>query len=323
MLDFIVPLSVGCNCNIHYRALKIAAKDICKVRVMDSISGRLLLKEEKITGFSPLPGLEEKRPLVRRAALIEISGRDSIAAGLLAARSGRFEVMVPTIVYTGSEYGDWKAELDNSRALAAHLRDFHGIDAPDVPVVLGSPRWFHAVSGRFLSELYSIYGFPGICVACHMYCHTVRIPLARELGAFTVVSGERLEHDGRMKINQLDVTLDAYAEVLAEAGIKLESPLMETSLGSEVEDIISGVPGINANTTCQTRCVLEANYRDPKGRMSYREDRLGAYLREFLVPVTRKILEQISAGVDNMDYVEIARKIISERKYIEGTVGNS
>lgn len=290
---------------------------------MDELNETLFLKEEKISGFGRPPGLKKELPAVRGAALIEIAGRDSLAAGLLAARSGRFKVMVPAIVYTGSEYGDWKAELDNSRVLAAHLREVYGIDAPDDPVVLGAPRWFHAVSGRFLSELYGIYGFPGICIACHMYCHAVRVPLAREVGASAVISGERLEHDGRLKINQLETTLGAYTEVLAEAGIKLEYPLINMSRGGEVEDVISGVPGINTNVSCQARCVLEANYRNPEGRINCREDRLDVYLREFLVPVTLRILEQISAGVEDIDYAGIAARQIKERKNIEGTVGDS
>lgn len=263
--------------------------------------------------------MKSQAPPAQRTALIEIAGRDSMAAGLLAAKSGRYDVMVPTIVYTGSEYGDWKAEVENARALAAHLRDVHGINAPIEPVALGSPRWFHAVSGRFLSELYGLYGFSGTCVACHMYCHAVRVPLAKEVGAGAVISGERLEHDGHLKINQLSPVLDAYAEVLSGSGIKLDSPLVNLSRGEDIQEIVSTAPGISDGDSFQTGCVLSSNYRDLEGRINYAEERLDSYLRQFLVPATVRILELISTGVEPVDYVGIAGEIISERKHIEGT----
>ncbi len=139
-----------------------------------------------------LPGLKDPSA----AAIVEIAGRDSIAAALAYLRAGQ---LVPTIVYTGTEYGDPSVLLDN----VAFLKDrLAGRSELLEPVILGSPRWWAAVNGRPLNLIHQVFGRSFICVGCHMYLHAVRVLLALRLGMPTIISGERERHGGWMKLNQ-------------------------------------------------------------------------------------------------------------------------
>ncbi len=244
-----------------------------------------------------------------RAALAEVAGRDSIAAAVAAARSGSFDVIVPTVAYTGTEFGDWEVVLANARSLSERMEDLPGVKVADETVLLGSPRWWHACAGRFAGEIQSRYGFSATCVACHMYLHAARIPFARAVGAVSIIAGERLAHDGTVKLNQLKGVLEAYAQVAGSHGIAMELPLEEMSEGSRVE----GLVGPWAESGRQMSCALEANYRGVDGDFTFAQERLESYLEEFLVPFTSRVLARLGDGSGAPAYAAIAREIIAER----------
>jgi hypothetical protein len=80
-------------------------------------------KPERIAGFDPGLTARLRRDTANgKVALVEIAGRDSVAAGVKAASSGSYDFLVPTIVYTGTEYGDWSNVLSNARALAGRFQ---------------------------------------------------------------------------------------------------------------------------------------------------------------------------------------------------------
>lgn len=264
-------------------------------------------KPERIAGFDRGLTVRLRRDTANgKVALVEIAGRDSVAAGVKAASSGTYDFLVPTIVYTGTEYGDWSNVLSNARALAGR---FQGGAGPRVleTVVLGSPSWWHATAGRFSSQLFNLYGFSPTCIACHMYLHAARVPFARESGARAIVSGERLSHDGRLKLNQLEPALRAYQEALAENGIELDFPIAGIREELHIEKVLGEGWEESAR---QLRCVLEGNYRDLQGDVIVRDEDLAAYIDEFLVPVTSETLSSLAAG-SAPDYLDITRTVIS------------
>lgn len=245
----------------------------------------------------------------RTAALIEMAGRDSVAAAVSAAGSGAYSVLVPTIVYTGTEYGHWEVALENARSLTGRLAGIPGVEVASEPVLLGSPRWWHASAGRYTGELTRRYGFDPTCIACHMYLHAARAPLAREIGARAIVAGERLLHDARVKLNQTGSVLDGYAAVLADVGLKLDLPLRELDEGRRIEALV----GEWHESERQMLCVLESNYRDADGNVTFTDGGIERYLEEFLVPFTRRVLADFSLGVASVDYAGIANLLIAER----------
>ncbi|MBN1288341.1 MAG: hypothetical protein JXA49_01725 [Actinobacteria bacterium] len=279
---------------------------------MNPVIDQLLLESEKIDGFTSVPGGQCAGISYGHTAILEIAGRDSIAAGILTAESGEYDSLIPTIVYTGSEYGNWNTVLRNCRKLASFMRDACGLLVPPDPVIIGSPKWFHAVSCRFSTELYEMYGIPGTCIACHMYLHAVRIPLAKEIGATAIVSGERLKHDDKLKINQLLPALEAYKAVLESKGVDLEFPLKQTGCSVRIQEKVAPLFGDMEDSHSQMRCVLESNYRDRCGQMIYSEGGLQSYLDGFLVPATRKILDSVISEKRPIDYISAVMEVLRE-----------
>ncbi len=245
----------------------------------------------------------------RSAALVEIAGRDSVAAAVSATGSGAYSVLVPTIVYTGTEFGDWEVVLESARSLSGRLADLASVQVIGEPVLLGSPGWWHASAGRYRGELTRRYGFDPTCIACHMYLHAARAPLAREVGARAIIAGERLLHGGRVKLNQLGGVLDGYAAMLADEGLELDLPLRELDEGRRIEALVGEWP----ESERQMSCALESNYRDADGNVTFAEGSVESYLHEFLLPFTRRVLAEFRLGASFVDYAGIAKLLIVER----------
>ena len=169
-----------------------------------------------------------------RLAIVEIAGRDSIAAAVKSVEEESFTDLLPTYVYTGTEHGSW-ASIDQAvERLAGLLPEvrIHNL------VALGSPCFWQALCGRFISELISRYGFYTPCVGCHLYLHSVRIPLALALGKVPIISGEREWHDGAMKVNQISEALNVYEKIAKDFGIRLLFPVRNITKGDRIEEIL-------------------------------------------------------------------------------------
>lgn len=221
-----------------------------------------------------VPGLGDPSSTV----IVEIAGRDSIAAALAYPPAA---AMLPTVVYTGTEFGDPAVLLDNVDLLRERLA---GRALLLDPLVLGSPRWWAEVNGRPLAMLQRAFGNPFICVGCHMYLHAVRVLLALRLGVPTIVSGERELHRGRVKYNQSPPALDAYVEMAGRYGVALSQPLRFLDDEDELERLTGAWPEGGR----QRGCVLSGN----EGRPGSEEPAgLRHYLRDYLLPLTHRFIE--------------------------------
>ncbi|MGQ9474652.1 MAG: hypothetical protein ACUVS1_01220 [Actinomycetota bacterium] len=220
-------------------------------------------------------------------AVVEVAGRDSVGAAVALARKRAITRVLPTLAYTGTEYGDLDSLRRNAERLGRRLEE-EGV-AVEEPVVVGSPSWWRATVGRVNSILSRRYGPWHICLGCHMYLHALRIPLCRRLGIGTLVAGERLGHAGREKVNQGSEAVAAYARVAETFGVRLELPLLEVD---DEEEMVSLV-GEWREGAEQPSCVLSGNYLDREAGVLVDRDRMRAYLDEYLVPVTVRILSEI------------------------------
>lgn len=218
-----------------------------------------------------------------RTVIAEIAGRDSIAAVLSLVSHGGIETVVPTIAYTGTEYGDWEVIDVTLRRLEVRLAEM-GVRTTS-PVFLGSPPLWAALNGRAMSRLAERFGFCTPCIGCHLYVHMVRVPLARRLKVKRLISGERESHDGRVKINQTAEALDAYREVLAVAKIELELPIRDVVLGKEIERIVGEGWQEGAQ---QLSCVLSGNYEG--GHVLPRGLAVRRFLDEYVVKAGQAII---------------------------------
>ncbi len=241
----------------------------------------------------------------KKAALAELAGRDSIGAAIKVLEGKEVEALLPVYTYTGTEYGSFdyldravqwlKRRLGNSRV--GNL------------VFLGSPKFWHALNGRWVRELIRRYGFYTPCIGCHVYLHASRIPLAKALGVKSVISGEREYHDGRQKINQISPAISAYRFLLSRFDVSLLTPLAKIRSSEEIDEVI-GTKWDEMGD--QLQCVLSANYRDAMGDLHFDLNRILGYLSEFALPMASRVIEGLLRG-EGVDYAQISRQVLEER----------
>ncbi len=216
-------------------------------------------------------------------AIAEIAGRDSVAAAVAAVREHGFDTLLPTIALTGTEIGDFDAPY---RAVERLTELLGGTVDVLEPVQLSEPALWAAMNGRHAAELGDRYGLCSPCLACHLYLHLLRVPLAWELGHAPVIAGERDTHDGVVKLSQTIAGIDASVRVLGFAGIELLQPIRHLS-GPEVAELVGGDWQQGAG---QLGCLLSGNYRALDGSVRYDERAHARYLAEFLEPVGQAVV---------------------------------
>lgn len=221
-------------------------------------------------------------------AVVELAGRDSVAAAIRATEDRGFSSLLATVAFTGTEYGPWEIVAEAARRLARRLPGvaIHG------PVVLGSPGFWQALCGRYAAECFHRFGFHTPCIGCHLYLHAIRVPLARRLGNAPIIAGERELHDGSVKVNQIAQAIDRYAGLCDHFGVELITPLRKTGSGREVEKIL----GMNwKQGEEQTGCVLSGNYRRADGVLPDAAD-VARFLDEFAVPAAKAVIASYLEG---------------------------
>ncbi len=263
-----------------------------------------------------LPGhLAEELSRHDNLAIVEIAGRDSIAAPLLFyEQHPDIEALLPTVGFTGTEFGDWGVVKRNCNYLRDKLRAI----APTVkvydPIPLGAPRFWRALAGRPAGVYTKRYGIYSPCVGCHLYLHSIRIPLAVALGARWIIGGERESHDGKAKINQVAAALDGFDRFVAGFGIELAQPLREIASGEEIAEMVGSDW---EDVGKQVECVLSGNYRDAGDGMVYGDEEadkfVSGYLDNYAIPLAEKVVRNFIDGV-SPDYKAIAEPLIKAAK---------
>lgn len=251
-----------------------------------------LLSPERIRDYKGIPGV----------AIVEMAGRDSVAAAILAAGDGRYTDFIPTYAYTGTEYGDWQTVLDAVEQLSERSP---GIRVHKL-IVLGSTRFWQALNGRFMAEIISRHQFFTPCIGCHFYLHAMRIPLSILLGKVPIIAGERELHDGAVKVNQVPPALDAYEALAGEFGVPLILPLRGIEKGKKIEEIL----GFKwAQDKRQLGCVLSGNYRRLNSEVDITDHQIRRYVNEFALPVSRNLVKSYVKG-RIPDHLQVAADLL-------------
>ncbi|MDY6990455.1 MAG: hypothetical protein SWQ30_20630 [Thermodesulfobacteriota bacterium] len=237
-----------------------------------------------------------------RLAIVEIAGRDSVAAAISSVEREGFTDLLPTYAYTATEFGPWTSVTAAVQRLARRLPAVRVHDL----LVLGSPGFWQALNGRFMAELISRFGFYAPCIGCHLYLHCIRIPLAVTLGKVPIISGERELHDKAIKVNQISEALDVYQEIAEDFGVHLLLPLRRMAEGRWIEQILGFQWQAGKE---QLGCVLSGNYRSRSGDPTITAPQVERFLEEFAGPCARRIVEAYIAGrVPN--HLEIAAQVL-------------
>lgn len=225
---------------------------------------------------------------IRHTAIVEIAGRDSLAAALEAARTQTLEAVLPTIAYTGTEYGNWRDLIKNVEFLRERLKDLHVEVFP--PVVQGAPAFWWKLCGERLGEHFERYGLYSPCVGCHLYLHALRIPLAKKLNCRLIVAGSRELHDGLAKINQTAQVLDLYQDFAASFGVTLLFPLRHVKSGRKIMALL----GKNwPKGDFQLKCVLSRNYAGAAYNPDLAQDKAVQYLQGFALKLAKREIKKL------------------------------
>ena len=236
-------------------------------------------------------------------AIVEIAGRDSVAAAIAAVREHGFTTLLTTSVATGTEYGDEHAPEAASAYLARVLGD--GVDV--LPGVrLGSPRLWAALNGRFASVIAERFHISSPCLACHLYMHLARVPLSLLLGVAPVVAGERDTHGGRVKLSQASLGIDACGRVLARAGVELLEPVRRVRDAEEIAGLCGPDWEMGMRQLC---CVHSANYARLDGEVAFDELAYARYVHGFLEPAGDAVIEAWRENAEP-DYEALVRAVL-------------
>jgi len=241
-------------------------------------------------------------------AIVEIAGRDSVAAAVAAVRERGFREVLPTIAFTGTETGDRDAPM---RAVATLRALLSGAATVHEPVALSDPALWSAMNARPGAELRQRFGVWSPCLACHLYLHLLRVPLAWSHDNAPVIAGERDTHDGRVKLSQTSGSIDAAVRVLGYAGIELVQPVRAMS-GAEVEALVGDDwDGRIGHLGCQ----LSGNYVGFDGAVTYDEAGYARYLSAYFEPLGRAVIDAWRAERDGgpaTDFNAVVRSVLAD-----------
>ncbi len=240
---------------------------------------------------------------MKNLAIVEMAGRDSVAAAIKSVEEEGFTDLLPTYVYTGTEFGSWESVLKAVERLRLKLNGDVNIHEL---LVFGSPLFWHTLNGRYFNDLIKRYGFFTPCIGCHLYLHSARIPLSVMLGSKPVITGERESHDGGEKINQISGVLNAYERICKIFNVPILMPLRHIQAGKKIEEII-GITWKQGGD--QLGCVLSGNYRDTEGKNIIKKEDAENFLNIFALPLTEKIIKSYLEGIVP-DHREIARDLM-------------
>ena len=81
------------------------------------------------------------------------------------------------------------------------------------PIILKNERLWNLICIRYQHHLNKRYGFYTPCIMCHMFTHLLRIPVFLNNKCNGIITGERFSHDGNIKANQHQLTINCFKKV--------------------------------------------------------------------------------------------------------------
>ncbi len=253
----------------------------------------LKLLAEKPDTFGRIPPeivspdrIEELRE-IPKLAVADITGRYSWSALMRNLAAARPNAVLPSIVYTGTEYGNWGMLDKQVRVLKKKIEKELNMYVT-APVVLGAPRFWNALNGAASRNGHKRFGSINACCGCMLYACAVLVPLCKTVQADMVVSDRGLPA-GRCSGVDPGLVMKYCGVLLSSFGISLKDTLHNT------------VPAPDARPVEQIMyCVLEQN-----GDNAMLDTKKAAdYFELFAIPAVAKIIGRKLAG-DDVDYEKI------------------
>lgn len=210
--------------------------------------------------------------------IMEVAGKDSVAAALSFAADHREAHIVPTIVLTGTEYGDM-ASYENSISFLKGRLEEYGITIANTVYLQDGALW-NLLNARYQYPIYRKYQFYTPCIMCHLYAHLLRVNLYRECGAKGLITGERSSHAGKLKANQHEHTVRVFRKILQGVGMEPICPLMDIR-DTKTVDALIGDPEVIRHAN-DVKCVFSSNLQgfplEEPGNVALLDDFLEGYV---------------------------------------------
>lgn len=236
----------------------------------------------------------------------EISGRDSVAAIMKAFEDEDINYILPVASFAGSEYGDYNEIYNNYKKILKTVNERYRGKKTLYPLhEYNREDLWHLMNGRYMAQVTKKFGFMTPCIGCHLYFHLIKLNFAKALSN-RVISGERESHDGKIKINQYPLSLDAYIRVMDYFDVELLMPIRNISDGEEIEKLIGfhWVEGKN-----HPKCVLSGNYRNSIGQALLDVEELRNYLENHLIILGQVVGEYL---LDQQSTIDSLKERIQE-----------
>lgn len=187
--------------------------------------------------------------------IAEIAGKDSISAIHKIMYEKRADFIIPTIVYTGTEYGNLSS-YDKSIDYLIKCGKTYGVIVGETVTIHDETLWNY-ICIKYQNLIFSKYGFFTPCIMCHFFTHLLRIPLYLKKGCDGIITGERYSHMGKIKANQQYDTIRCFHTLFKRYEILLVQPLLNiddtNTIDIEIKDYI------NISTINDVKCILSGN----------------------------------------------------------------
>lgn len=213
--------------------------------------------------------------------IAELAGDDSLAAIITYLKDNPNDIIVPTWVITPVEYKDNFQTVKNNYTLFIQYLKAHGYQIEDLQILENNERlWKLLMKQSFISP----------CIACHLYCHLLRVPLAKQKNA-KILTGERNKHNDKIKINQNTLVLNYFENVFQSFGFNFERPLINIENTEEIKNIIIDLPFDTSNKNNYIKCSIK---KPPLKEEDLNQQEILQYLKKNLKPIMEEFINEYS-----------------------------
>lgn len=229
--------------------------------------------------------------------IAEIAGKDSIAAVHMFIRTHANSKIIPSIVYTRTEYGGFESYFHSLKYLKK-FGNSYGIDFKEIHYLYNEKLW-NIICVKYQYQLHEKYGFYTPCIMCHLFTHLMRIPSCYNYGTTGIITGERFFHSSKIKINQHPLTVECFKKVMDYSGIGLIQPLLDIADTNIIDKEIGDIDIIlHAN---DTKCILSGNLHG----YVIDEEMLKIFLDDYVYKIGIYIVDRFKSKKD-INYEELS-----------------
>lgn len=242
--------------------------------------------------------------------IAEIAGKDSISAIIHFINNNSTNsnyTIIPTIVYTGTEYGRIESYTESIEFLKNLERS--NVHFTETCEIHNEILW-NILNAKYQYLIFKKFNFFTPCITCHLFTHLLRVPLYINNNSMGLITGERLSHGGNVKINQHAYVLNFFRELFFSYGINVIQPVLNISDTNIVNNIINNQEIIShAN---DTKCILSNNLSGFSLENSESYESMKYYFSEYVVPLGTYCLENMvkTQSIDMIELEKLIREIL-------------